>query len=105
MNETTKVTVDYNSIKDLSNKLRVEFDKLGTIIDKMRDISVNFSDMLDTSAGNMYKDVMIAQLDKEKEVIGKKRDMLCKIFDDNSLIYDSTFNNIKKNVGGIDGEV
>ncbi len=60
-----KIIFNREVIKDFGNKTKEENNKLVSILEKMKNDSILFQDMVDNKAGNLYKEVMLRELDKE----------------------------------------
>ena len=53
------------TIKEFGEKTKNKNAKLVEILEKMKNDSVLYQDMVDNKAGNLYKEVMLRELDKE----------------------------------------
>ena len=92
--------IDANSIKVFGDKIIEENNKLLEIITKMYDDSVKYDDMVNNKAGNLYKEVMLKVLLKEKEKITSNNEELNKIYTNIYNTYTDVINDISSSVRG-----
>ncbi len=60
-----KIKFNKVQIEEFGKKTKVNNEKLVAILENMKNDSVLYQDMVDNKAGNLYKEVMIRELDKE----------------------------------------
>ena len=94
-----KVTVNSQSIIDFGNKIKEEGSKLTSILDSMKKDSILYSDMVDSDAGNLYKEVMLLELEKEKKHINESTELVANKFLWIAGKYNDTTEEINKKVG------
>lgn len=92
--------IDANSIKLFGDKIIKENNKLLDIIMKMYDDSIKYDDMVNNKAGNLYKEVMLQVLLKEKEKITNNNEELNRIYTNIYNTYTDTINKISSSVRG-----
>lgn len=93
-----KVIVDSKTILDFSKVVQNESNKLVTILDKMNKISILYDDMVDTDAGNLFKNTIKEQIKKEKDKITV--DGICyeKLFSSIAVAYNNINTEIQRSI-------
>jgi len=94
------VIVNAESVKEFGNKIIEENNKLLDIVIKMYNDSLRYVDMVDNKAGNLYKEVMLRELLKEREKIINGNAILDKTFKDIYETYSETYDSIENSVRG-----
>ena len=98
-----KVMVNYSTVMEFSKKFKVESKKLDDILANMRQVCINFQDMVDTNAGNLYKEVMINELEKERDLLNKTSEKISKEFENYANLFKEKDELIHERVGKSNG--
>ena len=94
-----KMLVDIESINIFRENIISENNKLLEVINEMYEDSIKYERMVDNKSGNLYKEVMLRELQKEKETIINNNETLQKLFTEISSIYKSAVDETQKSVG------
>ena len=94
-----KTLVNIESINAFKDSILQENEKLIEIIEKMNEESIKYSSMVNNKSGNLYKEVMIRELQKEKENILNDNEEIKRKFTEIIKIYEKVVNETSKSVG------
>ncbi len=94
-----KITVDCQSIREFGKKIKEESNQLVDILELMKKDSLTYEKMIDSNAGNLYKEVMLRELEKEKEIIKKNSEEWLKELTWIADTYNEMIEEIKESIG------
>lgn len=60
-----RIVTNAEQLKEFGTKTKNECDNLVKILENMKKDSILYQDMVDNKAGNLYKEVMLREIDKE----------------------------------------
>ncbi len=95
--------IEFNKVKieEFGKKTKSNNEKLIRILEDMKKDSVLYKDMVDNKAGNLYKEVMLKEINKEIERV-KKYDSLVA---DKIIIASEKYAEFERKVGEeVDGK-
>ena len=94
-----KMLVNIESINTFKEQIVEENNKLIDILTKMYDDSIKYDRMVSNKSGNLYKEVMLRELLKEKDKITNNNETIENIFSDVIKTYEAAVQDAKKSVG------
>ena len=95
-----KIVFNSSKIKEFADFITENNNRLINILDKMEKDSDTYSEMVDSKAGNLYKEVMLRELEKEKKKILENNEVIVNKFIYASQKYDEFSENIKERLSG-----
>ncbi len=95
----SKITINSETIFNFGNKIKDEGSKLVSILEDMKKDSILYADMVDSDTGNLYKDVMLKEIEKEKKHINESTEFVANKFLWIASKYNETNDIIAERVG------
>ena len=92
-----KLKVDANTLAELSEKVKIENEKLKDIVSKISQLTVNNEEMLISDAGELFKTFMIGQQEKEIEEIENNNILIA----EKLLTFSNIYDNTNEEIGGL----
>ncbi len=93
----SEIKVDISTLRNLSNEVRTENEKLINIISDISKYTLEYQNMLISDAGELYREFVINDIEKEKEKILANN---VEIADKLSSISD-IYEEVKEDIGGM----
>lgn len=85
-----KLLVSYNTLKDLSEFLKQENEKLYDIVENIKNVTIQHHDMLISEAGELFGKYMVSQQDEEKsQILLNNQDIADKLLSFSDIYNDT----------------
>ncbi len=97
--------IDSKTIMDFSKNIKIHGDKLNDILENMKKATVAYNDMVDTKAGNLYKETMINELTKEQKKLMNRCNIISNEFSEYANLFRDANTTISESVGKNNGNV
>ena len=94
-----RVAVNFESISKFEKQMKDNSMKLVDILELMKNDSVQYEEMIESKAGDLYKEVMIRELEKEKNIIMNNSEEISKRLSWITNSYRDMFEEIKESIG------
>ena len=92
-----KILVSYGTLKDLSEFLKEENEKLSGIVENIKNVTIQYQDMLISDAGELFQQYMVSQQNEEQSKIVSYNQNVA----DKLLISSNIYSDTDSEIGGL----
>ena len=86
----SKIVVDANTLIELSKSVKDNNEKLLNIVNNIKNTTIKYNNMLISDAGELFKDIMIKEQEKEQEKIILNNQIIADKLSSFGIIYSDT---------------